>query len=342
MPSRKFWLLSLQATISLALLGYLGYHAWRDKTFTELAAAPKDVTPLVLAWFAALGATVVTLLRWWVLVHALGMPLTPREALRIGFVAYFLNVLGLGIVGGDTLKAVFLGRRTRGRRAEAVTSIVLDRVLGLYVLVCMSAVGLALANLETSAETGPVISNVGKGAQLCAALGTVGLGLLFAPGLANAPFWDRLAKTPVVGGILGQLVAAARIYRRKIWHLLAATVMSVAVHALYILMFYLLAGGLSMERPSLASHVVIVPPSMVAGTLPIGAQEVVMDALYRAALPSAGRHGFVLILAYRVIQILIAGVGIAFYLAGKREVDRLLERPDAPPEEDGVRAERGS
>jgi hypothetical protein len=187
-------------------------------------------------------------------------------------------------------------------------------------------------------ETGPVIARVGRGAQLCAALGTIGLGLLFTPGLAQLRLWDRLSFTPVVGGIFRQLVSAARIYRRKVWHLAAAVGMSAIVHSLYVLMFYLLAGGFTMERPALASHFVIVPASMAAGSLPIGAQEIVMDALYRAALPTAGQHGFVLILAYRVVQLLIAGVGIAFYLGGKREVDRLLERPDAATGEEGLAA----
>jgi hypothetical protein len=249
-----------------------------------------------------------------------------------------LNVIGLGVVGGDTLKAVYLGKRTRGRRAEAVTTILLDRVLGLYVLVCLAAAGLALANLEPDTETGLMIAHVGRGAQICAALGTIGLGLLFAPGLAQSHLWDRLFLTPLVGGIFRQLVCAARSYRRKAGHLAAAIAMSLMVHSSYVVMFYLLAGGLSMERPSLASHFVIVPASMAAGSLPIGAQEAVMDALYRAALPSAGRHGFLLILAYRVVQLLIAGVGITFYLAGKREVDRLLERPDAADNDGLARA----
>ena len=44
------------------------------------------------------------------------------------------NLAPLGVVGGDLVKAVMLGREQRNKQASVVASVIVDRVIGLYVL----------------------------------------------------------------------------------------------------------------------------------------------------------------------------------------------------------------
>ena len=57
----------------------------------------------------------LTFIRWYYLVRALDLPFTLREALRLGFLGYLFNLMPMGIVGGDLLKAVMLGPAAPGR-----------------------------------------------------------------------------------------------------------------------------------------------------------------------------------------------------------------------------------
>ena len=59
--------------------------------------------------FGGTGAVVVTLIRWCYLVRALGLTLSMRDALRIGFLGYLFNLAPMEI-GGGVVKAVMLGR----------------------------------------------------------------------------------------------------------------------------------------------------------------------------------------------------------------------------------------
>ena len=61
--------------------------------------------------------------------------------MRIGFLGYLFNLAPMGIVGGDLLKAWMLAREKPGNRAKALASVVVDRIVGLYVLFLVAAAG---------------------------------------------------------------------------------------------------------------------------------------------------------------------------------------------------------
>jgi hypothetical protein len=74
---------------------------------------------------------------------------------------------------------------------------------------------------------------------------------------------------------------------------------------------------------------------MIAGALPIGFYEVSITLLFRAASPPGAPQnmGLLIALAYRLIQISIATIGMAYWLAGRSEVRELMhEAEELPPE----------
>ena len=75
------------------------------------------------------------LTRWYVLMRHLGMPVRFTQALRLYAAGHFFNVLGPGATGGDVVKAAWLARLTPGHRAEAVSSIAAERLIGLLGMV---------------------------------------------------------------------------------------------------------------------------------------------------------------------------------------------------------------
>src|SRR6185295_12298739 len=125
-----------------------------DQQFGELMSGPKNWPLLLSALPICLFAVTITILRWNLLVRAVGLSFTVRQTLRAGFLAYLANLLPLGLVAGDSLKAVMLIHRNPTRRTEAVASVLVDRVLGLYALLLLAAVASMLLPKEQLASLG--------------------------------------------------------------------------------------------------------------------------------------------------------------------------------------------
>lgn len=84
--------------------------------------------------------------RWWLVLRAQGLDLGIRRTLEISFIAHFFNSFLLGSTGGDLLKAYYAARVTHHRKAEAIASVLIDRVLGLFTMLAF-AVLMIIPNL---------------------------------------------------------------------------------------------------------------------------------------------------------------------------------------------------
>jgi hypothetical protein len=158
-------------------------------------------------------------------------------------------------------------------------------------------------------------------------ISTIVFGLMLIPGATNLALWDRLEHVAGVGPILKRLVGAMRTYRQASGRLLIAVVMSFAVHTFYVAMVFLVGRGLCSPQPTLGTHFVFTPISMIAGALPIGAIEVTLNGLYYVFSPPGvpDYQGFLIALTYRLLQISVATIGVFYYLAGRQEVQQLME-----------------
>jgi uncharacterized membrane protein YbhN (UPF0104 family) len=67
-------------------------------------------------------------IRWWIGLRAAGLRHPLPEVVRLSLLGYALNFVGLGIVGGDVVKALLL--RTTERLRVMIT-VAVDRLIGL-------------------------------------------------------------------------------------------------------------------------------------------------------------------------------------------------------------------
>lgn len=114
----------------------------------------RDVEPGGL-WSALLlifAGALLAITRWWRLLAIAGCRTRWTSALRLSFLGFFFNlVLPAGITGGDVIKAVLVVRENPDRRADAFVTVVVDRALGLLVLMGLAAV-VVLASGERFAD----------------------------------------------------------------------------------------------------------------------------------------------------------------------------------------------
>jgi uncharacterized protein (TIRG00374 family) len=82
--------------------------------------------------------THIGVLRWWLLLRAQDVHVPFRLARRLTFIGFFFNNVVPGPTGGDIVKAVYIARRT-DKRAEAVVTVIVDRVVGIIALALIAA-----------------------------------------------------------------------------------------------------------------------------------------------------------------------------------------------------------
>ncbi|MBN1660680.1 MAG: flippase-like domain-containing protein [Anaerolineae bacterium] len=137
--TRNRWLNVLKVVISLGVLALL-------VSRVDLAAVVRELGQMEwLPFLAALGlflaGSFVRAYRWGVLVWALGVRVSWWRLVSLYFVgAFFTQFLPTG-VGGDAVKMYELSRDDH-RAAAAISSVLVDRFLGLFVLFAMALVAL--------------------------------------------------------------------------------------------------------------------------------------------------------------------------------------------------------
>lgn len=333
---KKLLITLLKIVISASIIGYLVYDAvqgkGRNNVFANLVAQPKQWHILVVAWAACATATFLTFVRWWYLVRALDVPCPFRSAIRISFWGYLFNLAPLGIVGGDLVKAVMLGHEHPLDRAKAVASVLIDRVIGLYVLFLVASAAILLTGFRQIGV--PNIQRICDMMLLLTIVSTVGLGIMLGPDWAEGRLIRALGRIPRIGRSLESLIQAIRMYRNKPGVLLLSSAMSVSVHCLFAIGCYLIACGLPGNHLSLSQHFVVMPLSAATQVFPVpmGPFELVLKYFYET-VPVAGEaiadgQGLVVALVYRLITLLIAALGIFYYFGNRREMAEVIHEAE--------------
>lgn len=334
LPMRKALLFAGKLAVSLGLLAFLLHQARQDPHFRSLVGQPKQWPLLAAALLIVLAAVTVTIFRWLLLVRALDIPFSVGEALRLGFLGFLLNFVSLGSVGGDLFKAIFLARDRPDHRAEAVATVIADRFLGLYSLMLVASGAFLVLHTDAVAQS-PELRVVARITLVSTAVGGIGLAALLTPAvtrrwLGTSARTDRAAGA--AGAVVGRIVEVARVYQRRYTVILIALALGVGVHLLLSVAVFVIARGLPGPTPALGEHFAVVPLCMLAAALPLpmaglGAFEGSLELFYRYASTGSvvvrGR-GLLVALAFRVITLTIALIGVAFYLAGRREVTEVI------------------
>ncbi len=345
---RKWTIAFLKVAISLGILGYLVWDAvhkgeglFRDEHGFNPLLLQQLVHHAVARWYLLVAAlmtasasVLITFVRWWWLIRALGAPVHFSESLRLSFVGFLLNLAPMGIVGGDMAKAILVARRFPGHRPECVASVIVDRILGLYVLVLTAGAAIFLTGFYRQPQT--LVRTISVAVLVVCAAMTLGLVVLWAPDATGGAFLRLVQRLPVVGKGIVRLAEAIRRYRHNLPLILVAILSTFPVHLLTACSIFLISSAMFNRVHPLSYHFVMVPVSASAQVLPvsIGPTEFVLDRLY-ATIPLASNttvpagQGLLTMLVYRVITLVIATVGVGYYLTSRQEWSTALDEAES-------------
>jgi uncharacterized membrane protein YbhN (UPF0104 family) len=201
--------------------------------------------------------------RWWLLLRAQGLSLSLHWTHVVTWVGQFYNAFLLGGIGGDAARIFYLLRDAPTPRAGALATLVIDRAMGLVVL-------MGLAALALVAKTAALVAEPRLRWLLIAALAiTMGgalaatLLLAIAPSRWPAPMRNLLGPARLAS--LTELLSRVRQAPRK--HTMALFV-SVVIWLVPFVAVWLLARAVDLSLPFLETCVAM-SVAFAATALPI-------------------------------------------------------------------------
>lgn len=328
------WKLLVRLLISAAILGYLGFTLDWDELWKQLKFS--EPVWLILATLLIGFSFLLASLRWWWLLRVQKIFLPIRMVIALTFIGQFFNSFLLGTTGGDLVKIVYILRHTPQKKTPATLSILIDRVMGLFVLICFALIALTLQMqplLTTSATQSMTFVLFSAFAMILTGAIVVG----FIPFHHAPPFIVRLWKNIPFISIVEGVVAAFRLHGASWGLTLAAVLCSGAIYFVVFVASYCLALAISIDV-SFVQIVVILSIVVCVISLPIsigghGVREgafVIMFATFNLTGGNGSTdHGQEMALAFSFLFFLTyliwSVVGGLAYLSYRRPVESHLK-----------------
>ena len=177
--------------------------------------------------------------RFRILLRVQGIDLSFRESVRLTFAGNFLNfTTPLGSNAGDVFKAYFAALHTT-RKTEAVTTVVLDRMIGLGTLLVVAAA------ITAFAPAGSRLVELRPYMLVFLAIGVIAGALYFSPWARRINLPDRLRNMAAFQQ-LARVNQAVRLLARHGWTLAASVLLTMALQLLALSSYFVAAIALSM------------------------------------------------------------------------------------------------
>ena len=316
----------VKVLVSISILSYLFYSAWKQGQWEQLRESPKRWHWIGLGVFACLAANLFSFYRWHLMVRALDLPLKLIDAIRISFIGVFFGLVAFGVVASDSLRAYYATRQVKDRAPEAIMSVLVDRLIGLLTMFSIAAIAFLFFDPAALGEEHPeeirILMLIGWFVVGCTACGYVAaVVLFFTPQLSKTKLFQRIVGLPKVGPTIEKLSGAISLYRDQLPTIGIAFLLSIAVNLCFVTAIYSLANGLTENNPSLTDHFVIEPIAMVSNAVPlpggIGGMEFAMQYLYIAF---GSTNGVIVGFALRFSLLMIHAIGAIMWFQNREQV----------------------
>jgi hypothetical protein len=225
-----------------------------------------EVGPLLLS-FALMGATLVLgMWRWRMVLRVQGLPLSFSRTAEIALVAHFFNSFLLGTAGGDLMKAYYAARQTQHKKTEAVVTVFVDRLIGLWAMLLFAGL-MILPNYRLFLKSG---LRTGTALVVMMLMAATALAFLaFRGGVSRAWSGARgwLRRLPK-GEWLERSLDSCRRFGRERGFVPRAFGVSMLMNLVCVLQFWTVARGLGLDVPFLVLCLVV-PMITCIAALPI-------------------------------------------------------------------------
>ncbi len=252
-------------------------------------------------------------LRWRVLLEAHNIKLGFARVVKLFFIGFFFNNFLPSLTGGDIVKAYYVSKET-ARRAEAATTVIVDRVIGLLALFFLGGVA-AVTRLGAVEIRKPALATL-----IFLFLVFLLMGLAF-----SRRFQKRIAisenpstRKGRLANVVKKVYLAFHYYRNCPGALAMAFILSLSLQTIMILINYWLALGLGVRGIGLSTFFVLIPLAGAISAIPITvAGWGLGEGAYKFCFAFAGlpaRTSVSLSILLRLLMVSWSIIGLPLYL----------------------------
>jgi glycosyltransferase 2 family protein len=282
------------------------------KVFAELLSVR-----LVLMGLAIIGIIIwLQVWRWRLLLQARGFTVSMTEAYRLFLIGSFFNYVLPGSVGGDLIKAFYIAQENRHRRLDAVLTVAVDRVLGLYAMVAVSVITFVV-NIEVILSDSRLKALAVATTAVFFMMTVLAL-LAFSRRLSRlVPFERFLIRMPLGHRIVSSF-RAVQAYGQAPGKMLGALLLSGFMQCLSVLFMMLIGSALQDPMP-VGAYFFAVPLGFVASSLPVapaglGVGQLAFLVLFQIYSGRSSMLGQTAITAFQAAALVWSLPGAIFYL----------------------------
>ncbi len=226
-----------------------------------------------LSWFAggflAWGALLLlSAMRWRLLLGAAELAVPLRRAWRLTLVGTFFNNVMFGATGGDLVRAVLVTRGLDQHRWRAALSVLVDRVVGLFVLLLIAEAMLVAAWADGMFESMPMLRRMFYALTLLLAGVVVGASVYLSRRMRRLLRVDAILSRFSEDGVVRKMDAALTLYRLRPRELAGALLLSVPLQTCGILSFWAFALALGADLRAFQAAIVF-PLVQTASAVPV-------------------------------------------------------------------------
>ena len=265
-PGYRRWLwLALRALVTVGIVAFLFYKIDWLQLVAKMREADYRWLALACACFGA--SAMFGAVRWWFLLRIQSIVLPLRVVAILTLIGQFFNSFMFGAVGGDVVKALYLYRYAPGQKTHATLSVLIDRALGLFILLCGS---LAVLPSQLRSLHGTEAANTALVALIVvfALMIAAGLALFFTPFHRAPQSLQALWKRVPHHRIAELVVSGFRQHGRAPGLTLGSVAAGIAVTLVLIAGGYCIARGIGLPVGYL-QLLVIITVAICVTSLPI-------------------------------------------------------------------------
>jgi hypothetical protein len=299
--------------------GILYYLISSERLNFERLLLLKDSPNLLVLMLCILIGLVIPLaaLRWWLLLKAIGLHVSPRRTFLLTWIGNFFNSTLPGAVSGDVVKGYYIIRtQAEEDRTYAFMSLLIDRFVGLFGLIIIAFFSL-LANLSIFLENPRLHSLIWM------------IGLLFLATtcfyiLVTWPFHDgkdpflQLFKKLPAARFTTKIYLAFKSYQHQKPILLSTLLIAILIHCLIAFLFWKIAHLLPATEMGLGTQLFLMPIGLITTAIPlapggIGIGHVAFESLYQLVGVSGGADIFNIYIIVQLSVYLLGGIPYFLY-----------------------------
>ena len=283
-----------------------------------------DLRTVAVGFLIFLPVPVLQSIRFVWMLKAQDISLSYWESIKLNLTGNFFNMfVPAGSLGGDVVKAYYVAQHT-SQKTEAVTAVLLDRVVGLLSFVIFAVAGLAL---KFDDRTRPLALWLGVLVTVIAAV----VAVAFSQRLRTLLGLERVAARLPMADQVRRIGRATLRMREHISITIAALLATLVLQAFVLGSFAVAAVGLGM-KPDIVGYYGYLALSLIIAAIPIspgglGTMEAAMIFLLGGAGYGDDAQIVLLALAMRAIQLFWALPGGGAFVTGacRPDPDKLAQ-----------------